>query len=69
MLCDANGDGKLDYKEFTEILFRHRARQEEVVKLEESLLSEEELAKKRAKEKVEWEKKHGERRKIKIRCK
>ena len=25
-LCDENGDGKLDYKEFTEILFRHRAR-------------------------------------------
>ena len=68
MLCDENGDGKLDYKEFTEILFRHRARQEEVVKLEESLLSEEELAKKRAKEKAEWEKKHV-RRKIKIRCK
>jgi len=67
-LCDENGDGKLDYKEFTEILFRHRDRQEEVTRLEESLLSEEELAKKRAKEKAEWEKKHT-RRKIKIRCK
>ena len=43
-------------------------RQEEVTRLEESLLSEEELAKKRAKEKAEWEKKHT-RRKIKIRCK
>lgn len=67
-LCDENGDGKLDYKEFTEILFRHRARQEEVVKQEESLMTEEELARKRAREKAEWEKKQG-RRKIKIRCK
>jgi len=67
-LCDENGDGKLDYKEFTEILFRHRARQEEINKIEESLMTAEELQKKRAKERAIMEKKN-QRRKIKIRCK
>jgi len=44
------------------------SRQEEIIKQEESLMTPEELEKKRAREKAMWEKKH-QRRKIKIRCK
>ena len=67
-ICDKNGDGKLDYKEFTDILFRHRERQEEKIRLEESKMTEEDIRRKREKEKALFEKKN-QRRKIKIRCK
>ena len=61
-------DDKLDYKEFTGILFRQRARLEEQTRLEESLLTDEERMK-RARAKELAEEKKNKVRKIKIRCK